>query len=196
MYLKMETAKCRAFCVDLIVYNLIEFGNVCNDVCSGSRFNIKMLSYKYRKSHCGDKTAVYHTQIHLCQSFIIIYFLYNIIGSDSMPDSKVHGANMGPTWILSATDGPLVCSTNLAIRHIGEITMPCRLRCVQHANDNKSSNMNDVIFVASQIASQLILQQLLHINSKISGYKLLSLFVIVRKVFPCPDVIIHMTGPQ
>ena len=28
------------------------------------------------------------------------------------PDSKVHGANMGPTWVLSATDGPM----NFAIR--------------------------------------------------------------------------------
>ena len=28
--------------------------------------------------------------------------------SDSNPDSKVHGANMGPTWVLSAPDGPHV----------------------------------------------------------------------------------------
>ena len=32
------------------------------------------------------------------------------------PDSKVHGANMGLTWVLSAPDGPHVCPTNLAIR--------------------------------------------------------------------------------
>ena len=32
------------------------------------------------------------------------------------PDSKVHGANMGPTWVLSAPDGPLVGPMNLAIR--------------------------------------------------------------------------------
>ena len=30
------------------------------------------------------------------------------------PDRKVHGANMGPTWVLSATDGPHVGPTNLA----------------------------------------------------------------------------------
>ena len=30
------------------------------------------------------------------------------------PDSKVHGANMGPTWVLSAPDGPHVpCSQGL-----------------------------------------------------------------------------------
>ena len=32
------------------------------------------------------------------------------------PDSKVHGANMGPTWVLSAPDGPHVGPTNLGIR--------------------------------------------------------------------------------
>ena len=34
----------------------------------------------------------------------------------NIPDSKVHGANMGPTWVLSAPDGPHVGSMNLAIR--------------------------------------------------------------------------------
>ena len=32
------------------------------------------------------------------------------------PDSKVHRANMGPTWLLSARDGPHVGPTSLAIR--------------------------------------------------------------------------------
>ena len=32
------------------------------------------------------------------------------------PDSKVHGYNMGPTWVLSAPDGPHVGPMNLAIR--------------------------------------------------------------------------------
>ena len=32
------------------------------------------------------------------------------------PDSKVHGANMGSTWVLSAPDGPHVGSMNLAIK--------------------------------------------------------------------------------
>ena len=34
----------------------------------------------------------------------------------SYPDSNVHGANMGPTWVLSAPDGPHVGPMNLAIR--------------------------------------------------------------------------------
>ena len=32
------------------------------------------------------------------------------------PDSKVHGANIGPTWVLSAPDGPHAGPMNLAIR--------------------------------------------------------------------------------
>ena len=35
---------------------------------------------------------------------------------DSFPDINVHGANMGPTWVLPAPDGPHVGPMNLAIR--------------------------------------------------------------------------------
>ena len=35
--------------------------------------------------------------------------------SAAIPDSKVHAANMGPTWVLSAPDGPQVGPMNLAI---------------------------------------------------------------------------------
>ena len=34
------------------------------------------------------------------------------------PDSKVHGANMGPTWVLPVPDGPHDGPMNLAIREI------------------------------------------------------------------------------
>ena len=36
--------------------------------------------------------------------------------SEDYPDSKVCGANMGPTWVLSAPGGPHVGPTNLVIR--------------------------------------------------------------------------------
>ena len=35
-----------------------------------------------------------------------------------IPDNKVHGANMGSTWVLSATDGPHVGPMNPAIRDV------------------------------------------------------------------------------
>ena len=34
---------------------------------------------------------------------------------DIISDSKIPGANMGPTWVLSAPDGPHVGLMNLAI---------------------------------------------------------------------------------
>ena len=37
------------------------------------------------------------------------------------PDSKVHWANMGPTWVLSTPDGPHVGPINLAIRGENEM---------------------------------------------------------------------------
>ena len=36
-------------------------------------------------------------------------------GEHTVPDSKVHGANMGLTWVLPAPDGPHVGPMNLAI---------------------------------------------------------------------------------
>ena len=38
------------------------------------------------------------------------------------PDSKLHGDNMGPTWVLSAPDGSHVGPMNLAIRGIMDLT--------------------------------------------------------------------------
>ena len=38
------------------------------------------------------------------------------IEPEMSPESKVHGANMRPTWVLSAPDGPHVDPMNLVIR--------------------------------------------------------------------------------
>ena len=40
--------------------------------------------------------------------------MFNLILA--IPDSKVHGTNMGPIWVLSAPDGPHIGPMNLAIR--------------------------------------------------------------------------------
>ena len=37
---------------------------VCGWKTTGPRFNIKMSSYQYRKSHCGDKTVVGSSYLH------------------------------------------------------------------------------------------------------------------------------------
>ena len=46
-----------------------------------------------------------------------LQFLYlQIIRDYCTPNSKVHGANMGPIWDLLALDGPYVGPMNLAFR--------------------------------------------------------------------------------
>ena len=50
-----------------------------------------------------------------CQKHVSIVTKSNFY-RNPYPDSKVHGANMGPTWVLSALDGPHVGPMNLAIR--------------------------------------------------------------------------------
>ena len=37
---------------------------------------------------------------------------------ENTPDSEVHGANMGSTWVLAVLDGPHVGPMNLAMRDI------------------------------------------------------------------------------
>ena len=51
-----------------------------------------------------------YIELDLSQSGHLIQYSY------PYPDSKVHGAKMGPTWVLSAPDGPNVGPMNLAIR--------------------------------------------------------------------------------
>ena len=50
-------------------------------------------------------------------------------GPDYIPDNKVHGANMGPTWVLSAPGGHHVGPMDLAIHYQGcceKYTLPFR----------------------------------------------------------------------
>ena len=44
------------------------------------------------------------------------YGCWMVIERGKYPDGKVHGASMGPTWVLSAPDGPHVGPINLPIR--------------------------------------------------------------------------------
>ena len=43
---------------------------------------------------------------------IILYERFQI-HKDHIPDSKGHGTNMGPTWVLSAPDGPMLAPWTL-----------------------------------------------------------------------------------
>ena len=55
------------------------------------------------------------------------------IRTENLPDSIVHGANMGPTLVLSAPDGPHVGPMNLVIREIkGTYICSKHIMCVEH----------------------------------------------------------------
>ena len=55
--------------------------------------------------------------------------IYHYHAPDVTPDSKVHGANIGSTWVLSAPDGPHVGPMNFAIRdmHVTAFLAPLPL---------------------------------------------------------------------
>ena len=68
--------------------------------------------------------VVFRAVIFITENYIILLVLTDVfvfiglyidIKCDN-PDSKVHGDNMGPTWVLSAPDGPHGGPMNLAIR--------------------------------------------------------------------------------
>ena len=51
----------------------------------------------------------------LLQIFTHVSWRFQWLKWQNIPDSKVHGVNMGPTWFLSAPDRPHACPMNLAI---------------------------------------------------------------------------------
>ena len=62
--------------------------------------------------HIGKQRIMSETcKVHTPDIWNAMHFLLVLY-----PDSNVHRANMGPTWVLPAPDGLHVCPMNLAIR--------------------------------------------------------------------------------
>ena len=59
-----------------------------------------------------SKTHQSETCVHISRVYIAETQKY----ASNYPYSEIHGANMGPTWVLSASDGSHVGPMNLAIR--------------------------------------------------------------------------------
>ena len=64
-------------------------------------------------------------------------------------DSKVHGANMGSTWVLSVPDGPRVGHMNLAIRALMGPGNDIPRRSTQPTNQPTNQTWNTVIVMKS-----------------------------------------------
>ena len=68
------------------------------------------------------------------------------------PGSTVHGANMRPTWVLSAQDGPHAAPMNLAIKDTYD-GMDCRVSCAMF----HSSSLLSLSYVWLRIKSGWLL---------------------------------------
>ena len=75
------------------------------------------------------------------------------------PDSKVHGVNMGPTWVLSAPDGPHVGPMNLAVREISPILDIVTCSCTMVANSSSFSvvSVSDTVTVPATLADTVVI---------------------------------------
>ena len=98
-----------------------------------------------------------------------------------IPDSKVHGANMRPTWVLSAPEGPNVGPMDLAIRDgliSGHIANSCRKSGLNHSLTGNEANV-----VASFLSHEnkwfmsLKLFQLLHVKIKSSEFPIFIVYI-------------------
>ena len=67
------------------------------------------------------KKKAYKGLIH--NIFQLLHFpganqLMHIAVNGNIPDNKIHGANVGPTWVLAAPGGPHVGHMILAVRDV------------------------------------------------------------------------------
>ena len=64
----------------------------------GQWFNIKMLSYQYRKSHCGDKTILQPSYLH--NGVLVRWHIHIETGPKSLPPSIVSCWHEGWSCLL------------------------------------------------------------------------------------------------
>ena len=67
---------------------------------------------------CSEDVTIFFLFMEVFNYTLWVYFCgWNyVILWRTYPDSKVDGANMGPTWVLSSPGGPHVGPINLAVR--------------------------------------------------------------------------------
>ena len=92
----------------------------CRYTASGPQFNIKIPSYQYRKSHCGDKMILWPSHLHSGTSYTgkatYLYWIRAIItesqmlSADSSLTSKLGRcpANFHSLWVIVYTVQSLI----------------------------------------------------------------------------------------
>ena len=79
-----------------------------------TQVDMQDMCYDIRIYSCQQSICI---EFNWMQAFYKIYIMSDddLVTLGANQDNKVHGANMGPTWVLSAPDGPHVGPMNLAI---------------------------------------------------------------------------------
>ena len=114
-------------CVDTLIYDSVLHLRCKCDIYAWiiqvvavkqSEFRVAHICFKLetRLKFCKMSNALWIAITHRIIIFYNKIWIFIFIAKISYPDSKVHGANTGPTWALSAPDGPHVGPMNLAIR--------------------------------------------------------------------------------
>ena len=95
----------------------------------------------------------------VCVAFCrLSYRLPNVYCPDvfilqTLPDSKVHGANMEPIWVLTAPDRPHVGPMNLAIRamRLGVIELPGGIKPLPEPIRSRSTYLSAILQRAAEL---------------------------------------------
>ena len=98
-----------ALCDGIPSVDALHIGPVIWSCCIFSVVSVNMLLKK--RTNC----RWFVTQSFSCVATLMIAYADT---ERIIPDNKVHGTNMGPTWVLSAPAGPHVGPMNLAIRDV------------------------------------------------------------------------------
>ena len=104
--------------------SLFQYHSACQCSNTGEyayREFIKNWLYNQKKAQKQNKTNKLRNKqknnSNMCMFYSVLVLNAQLLSPYcSHPDSKVHGTNMGPTWILSAPVGPHVGPMNLAIK--------------------------------------------------------------------------------
>ena len=121
-------------CQDLLLIPHLKASIKTQPVCVTNKMKeiyLKKMRSKYVSNFCRYYSEMHFVEEnHFCLSMLLgprivlsrtqlitrQHWIRYRLATKHIADSKVHGANMGPTLVLSAPDGPHVGPMNLAIR--------------------------------------------------------------------------------
>ena len=111
------------------------------------------------------------------------------------PDSKVHGANMGPTWVLSAPDRPHICPMNIAIRVINQSKQCVNITTPSHDKSRRIfTNQNIDIDHNNDISAKYISKHYIDVIMTTMASQITSLTVVYSIVYSGADQRKHQSS--